>query len=50
MPILIILIIDLIWLGDDHARKLYLVNEQKFKVGAAVNKYFSLRTNWELLD
>ena len=38
------------WLGDDPARKLYLVNEQKFKVGAAVNKYFSLRTNWELLD
>ena len=38
------------WLGADPARMLYLVNEQRFKVGAAVNKYFSLRTNWELLN
>ena len=36
------------WQGNDPARMLYLISEQRFKVGAAVNKYFSLRTNWEL--
>ena len=34
------------WVEPDPAKKMHLVNEQRFKIGAAVNKYFSLRTTW----
>ena len=34
------------WREEEPARMLHLVNEQRFKVGAAVNKYFQLRTHW----
>ena len=32
------------WQGEDPAMKLLLVNEQRFRLGAAVNKFFALRT------
>ena len=35
------------WRGGDVTRMLHLNNAQRFKIAAAINKYFSLRTNWE---
>ena len=34
------------WQGQDVCSKVLLVNEQRFKLGAALNKYFYLRTRW----
>ena len=33
------------WREEDPSRMLHLINEQRFKMGAAINKYFLLRTN-----
>ena len=35
------------WRGGDVTRMLHLNNAQRFKIAAAINNYFSLRTNWE---
>ena len=35
------------WQGDQRHMKTHLINEQRFRLGAAINKYFSLRTTTE---
>ena len=35
------------WQGEQRHRKLHLINAQRFRLGAAINKYFQLRTTTE---
>ena len=35
------------WQGEQRHMKSHLINEQRFRLGAAINKYFSLRTTTE---
>lgn len=37
------------WREKDVTEKFNLTDEIKFKIGAALNKYFALRTKWEIV-
>ena len=37
------------WREQNVAEKLHLTDAVRFKVGGALNKYFQLRTNWEIV-